>query len=211
MAEQKHRLRKVMRSCRAALPPEQALALSHRVQTRALELDCYRHATAVLLYAAVGNEVATNLILDHTLASGRQVFYPVAVPETSGLAFHAVRALDDLRPGHFGILEPRGGERLEASRIAGAVIFAPGLAFSAAGNRFGRGGGFYDRFLASAGPGVTAVGLGYSFQLLERLPNEPWDRRLDYVVTEHAVHDARYPGQWRGMLDEKGGVPKCIY
>jgi 5-formyltetrahydrofolate cyclo-ligase len=44
---------------------------------------------------------------------------------------------------------------------------------------------------------VTAVGLGYSFQVLERLPQEPWDRRLDYVVTERAVHDARSSRQWR--------------
>jgi 5-formyltetrahydrofolate cyclo-ligase len=211
MAEQKHRLRKVMRNCRAALPPEQARALSDRIQTRALELDCYRNAAAVLLYAAVDNEVATDLIHDDALATGRPVFYPVANPGSAGLIFNSVRALEDLRRGHFGIPEPRIGERLDASRIARAVVFVPGLAFSATGHRLGRGGGFYDRFLASAEPGVTTVGLGYSFQFLEWLPKELWDRRLDYVLTEHAIHDARDSRHRRGMFDEKGGVPKCIY
>ena len=59
MADQKHRLRKVMRKCRAALSSERALALSRSVQIRAIALDCYRRAAAVLLYAAVNNEVAT--------------------------------------------------------------------------------------------------------------------------------------------------------
>ena len=92
--------------------------------------------------------------------------------------------------------------------MAGAVVFVPGLAFGAQGQRLGRGGGFYDRFLASTGPGITTVGLGYSFQVLEWLPEEPWDRRLDYVVTERAIHQPRCSGD--AGLDgcQKGGVWK---
>ncbi len=197
MADQKHRLRRVIRESRDALSREQAWALSHSVQTQALELECYRCAAAVLLYAAVGNEVATNLIFQDALSTGRPVFYPVADPAAHSLDFRAVLSPDDLRRGHFGIPQPSGGERFEPERSAPAVVFVPGLAFSLSGQRLGRGGGFYDRFLASTGPGVTAVGLAYSFQVLERVPQEPWDRRLAYVVTERAVHDARNPGQWR--------------
>ena len=197
MADQKHRLRKVIRECREALSREQAWALSRCVQTTTLELECYRCAAAVLLYAAVGNEVATNLIFDDARSAGRPVYYPVADPAARSLDFRAVRSPDDLRRGHFGVPEPGDGERFAPERSVAAVVFVPGLAFSLSGQRLGRGGGFYDRFLASTGPGVTAVGLAYSFQVLERLPQEPWDRRLDYVVTERAVHDARNPGQWR--------------
>jgi 5-formyltetrahydrofolate cyclo-ligase len=197
MADQQHHLRKVMRKCRDALPGEQARALSHSIQTSALELECYRCAAAVLLYAAVGNEVATNLIFDDARSAGRAVFYPVADPAAHRLDFRAVLSRDDLRPGHFGIPEPGDGHRFEPRHDAPAVVFVPGLALSLSGQRLGRGGGFYDRFLASTGPGVTAVGLAYSFQVLESLPQEPWDRRLAYVVTERAVHDARNPGQWR--------------
>ncbi len=197
MADRKHRLRKVMRNCRDALPPEQARALSRSVQTRAIALECYREAAAVLLYAAAGNEVATDLIFEDARGAGRPVFYPVADPESRSLDFRAVSSSDDLRPGYFGIPEPRGAQRFEPQRGDAAVVFVPGLAFSPSGERLGRGGGFYDRFLASTGPGVTAVGLAYSFQVMERLPQEPWDQRLAYVVTERAVLDARNPGSWR--------------
>ena len=205
MADEKHRLRKVMRNCREALPPEQARALSQSVQIRALGLDCYRRARVVLLYSAIGNEVATTLIFEDALDGARRVFYPKADPIDGTLEFHAVRAAGELRPGSFGIAEPYKGELLMPAEMDGAVIFVPGLAFTGRGQRLGRGGGFYDRFLASAGPGVSAVGLGYSLQMMERLPHDPWDWRLDYVVTERAVHDARCSPELAGMIDEKKG------
>jgi 5-formyltetrahydrofolate cyclo-ligase len=209
MADQKHRLRKVMRDCRAALPPERAQALSRSIQARAIRLDCYRSAGVVLLYAAAGNEVATSLIADDARAGGRRLFYPIAQPDAVCLDFREVTSPDDLRPGHFGIAEPpRSAPPLAPALCAGAVVFVPAMAMGPRGQRLGRGGGFYDRFLASAGPGITAVGLVYSFQMLEDLPEQPWDRRLDYVVTELAVHETRCAGQVRNEGCQKGGVSK---
>ncbi len=193
MADQKHRLRKVMRECRDALLPEQARALSHSIQTRTLRLRCYREAAAVLLYAAVGNEVATELIFEDARASSRPVYYPVADPATHRLDFRAVAALEELREGSFGIPQPMDGESFALEQGMAAVVFVPAIAFSVNGQRLGRGGGFYDRFLNSTGPGITSVGLGYSFQVLERLPQAQWDRQLACVVTEDAVHGPQCP------------------
>ena len=72
MADEKHRLRKVMRKCRDALPPEQARALSRSVQILAIGLDCYRRACVVLLYSAIGNEIATTLIFEDALDGARR-------------------------------------------------------------------------------------------------------------------------------------------
>src|SRR5579885_2345023 len=193
MADQKHRLRKVMRECREALPPEQARALSRSIQARALCLRCYREAAAVLLYAAVGNEVATDLIFSDARAARRRVLFPVADPAARRLEFRAVAALDELHKGSFGIPQPRSGTPFREEPGMAAVVFVPALAFSVSGQRLGRGGGFYDRFLDSTVSGITAVGLGYSFQVLETLPQERWDRQLACVVTEHAVHGADCP------------------
>src|SRR5215467_10625024 len=127
-----------MRKCRDALPREQAQALSRSIQTKALELECYRHSAAVLLYAAVGNEVATDLIFQHAISAGRPVYYPVADPGAHSLVFQAVLSREDLRGGHFGIPEPHGGARFETHSSGAAVAFVPGLAFSARGQRLGR-------------------------------------------------------------------------
>jgi 5-formyltetrahydrofolate cyclo-ligase len=55
------------------------------------------------------------------------------------------------------------------------------MAFDLSGNRLGRGRGFYDRILAEAS-GVKC-GVGYDFQLVEKIPVEPHDAKVDFIFT----------------------------
>ena len=41
------------------------------------------------------------------------------------------------------------------------VVIVPGLAFTAAGDRLGQGGGWYDRFLAAVRPECVTIGVGF--------------------------------------------------
>jgi 5-formyltetrahydrofolate cyclo-ligase len=69
------------------------------------------------------------------------------------------------------------------------VMVIPAVAFTSQGFRLGRGGGFYDRYLAewkSVRP--VCIGVGYDFQLLEDLPHEPHDQKLDWIFTpSHSI------------------------
>jgi 5-formyltetrahydrofolate cyclo-ligase len=49
------------------------------------------------------------------------------------------------------------------------------------GNRLGRGRGFYDRLLEEVS-GIKC-GVGYDFQLLEKIPAEPHDAKVDFILT----------------------------
>jgi 5-formyltetrahydrofolate cyclo-ligase len=64
------------------------------------------------------------------------------------------------------------------------VVIVPGLAFTARGDRLGQGGGWYDRFLAGVRPGCRTIGVGFVEQIVDALPVEVHDIRLDHVVTE---------------------------
>jgi len=64
------------------------------------------------------------------------------------------------------------------------VVIVPGLAFTAQGDRLGQGGGWYDRFLADVRPGCRTIGVGFVEQIVDALPVEVHDIRLDHVVTE---------------------------
>jgi 5-formyltetrahydrofolate cyclo-ligase len=64
------------------------------------------------------------------------------------------------------------------------VVVVPGLAFTADGRRLGQGGGHYDRFLARLRPDCVTVGAAFAEQLLDDLPTDPHDARLDFVVTD---------------------------
>ena len=84
----------------------------------------------------------------------------------------------DLELGPFGMLQPLA----DAPVSDPDVLIVPLVGFTAEGERLGQGGGHYDRWLATR-PDVTAIGLAWDCQLVETLPTEPHDRRLDALVT----------------------------
>ncbi|HKV55542.1 MAG TPA: 5-formyltetrahydrofolate cyclo-ligase [Candidatus Binataceae bacterium] len=209
MADDKKYLRKILRECRSALPRAYVASASGAVQRRLMASAAYRDADAVVLYAAKDNEIATGELLAGVLASGRLALMPKVVLDSHDLRLIRVNDPSELAPGAFGLLEPTGAEIVPLAGLVRALICVPGVAFSPVGQRLGRGGGYYDRMLAATGPQVITAGLAYSFQLLDRLPESPNDRRLNLIVTESAMHaagDAPHPGTLRA---DQGGVPRC--
>ncbi len=67
------------------------------------------------------------------------------------------------------------------------LLLVPGLAFTRDGQRLGRGGGFYDRFLPRLPAGATKLGICFDLQMVEALPVESHDWRVDAVVTERGL------------------------
>jgi 5-formyltetrahydrofolate cyclo-ligase len=115
---------------------------------------------------------------------GARVLLPVVPQAGSELAW----AVDTgrLAPGRFGLLEPLG-PRLGPSAIGIAgVVVVPALAVARDGVRLGRGRGYYDRALEHARPDAVVVALVFDDELVEELPSEPHDRRVDAVVTPSA-------------------------
>ena len=63
------------------------------------------------------------------------------------------------------------------------LIVVPALGFDRDNNRLGLGGGWYDRFVAQQ-PQARKIGVAYAWALVEDgIPVEPWDMKLDSVVT----------------------------
>lgn len=69
------------------------------------------------------------------------------------------------------------------SELVGVLV--PGLAFDGQGGRLGRGRGYYDRALA--GYNGMKVGIAFSCQILEGIPLEAWDLKMDAIITETSV------------------------
>ncbi|MGC1481930.1 MAG: 5-formyltetrahydrofolate cyclo-ligase [Chthoniobacterales bacterium] len=116
--------------------------------------------------------------------AGGEELPDVAFPRVVGerLEFVVVEPGDELETGRFGVREPRAGRVVRLADAA--VILVPGLAFDRAGNRLGRGGGYYDRLLGGAGVEVLKVGIAFERQVVTRVPTEALDVRVDRVLTE---------------------------
>ncbi len=108
--------------------------------------------------------------------------------EQQELSFWAPANAKAFTTGAFGIQEPDPGQsqRVELSAIQGFII--PGLAFDKKGARLGKGKSFYDRALKNyAG---LKVGVGFSWQVQESLPTDPWDIFMDVLVTDGGIFPA---------------------
>lgn len=192
MADEKQYLRTILSEARRCLPAAAAGASAIAVQRRLLGLSVYRDAACVVLYAPRDGEADTAFIAADAVRSGRLLRYPIVDRAHLTMRFAEVSDPSALRPGAYSIPEPSpDAPAIEPTELAaGTLLCVPGVAFTAGGARLGRGRGYYDRVLAKLAQGVVTAGLAYSFQLLDRLPREAWDRQLDFVVTESAAYAA---------------------
>lgn len=104
--------------------------------------------------------------------------------EDAPLSFRLWSPDTKLSPGAFRVHEP-----VETSEtVEPDLVLVPLLAFDRAGHRLGYGAGHYDRTLAAlrAGRTISAIGLAFAAQQVERLAADPHDEKLDGVVTERA-------------------------
>lgn len=94
-----------------------------------------------------------------------------------------------MQRGQLGISEP-AGPRFDSRVLCGCdLILAPAMAIDAAGNRLGKGGGYYDRALSLVPRNHPAVlALVYPTEFLGSIPAAAHDRRVDAVATAAGIH-----------------------
>ena len=183
-------MRLVLRERRAALDPDEQAAASMAVMARLARLPVLDEATVVAGYRAVRGEVDLDGALALLGARGTLVTVPRVVGDDLEFLPWSPDAADTA--GSFGIREPVAGEAVPFGRHT--VVLAPLVAFDRTGQRLGQGGGFYDRAISGAGDHrPVMIGVAHAFQEVERVPAEPWDQRLDAVITEDETIEFR-PG-----------------
>ncbi|MDQ4050394.1 MAG: 5-formyltetrahydrofolate cyclo-ligase [Thermoproteota archaeon] len=170
-----------MLKIRNKLNSEEVAKRSKIIQEFVINTEEFRQAKVVGAYFAIGSEVMTELIIGRTKMLGKKI----ALPRVEGdeIIFYELPLTNTLVKGRFGIMEPPPHD--PADKID--VLVVPGIAFDKKGNRLGYGKGFYDRLLSS---NLTkfSFGLAYSFQVIENLPHEDHDKRLDAIASEDGIY-----------------------
>ena len=154
---------------------------SDQICKRLFSIEMVAKTEDILLYADYGSEVRTGSIFARAKRMHKRIFYPRV--EGDELCFYKVEDPSELQVGFHGIQEPFLQKRSTADFIYTAVAIVPGTVFSRDGYRIGYGKGFYDRFLARY-PQVFKVGIAYDVQLVDTIPREAHDVRLNGLVTE---------------------------
>ena len=173
-------LRKEMKERLKGLSEGRKRELDEVLCRRLLSLPELSAPCTVYAYASLSWEPDTWEILRALLFRG----FRLALPRVEGreMRFYFVPDLKELSQSFMKIWEPKA-DAIPADDPE-ALVLVPGMAFSREGARLGKGGGFYDRFLA-AEPDHKTIALAYGFQLMEQIPTGVYDRPVDQIVTEN--------------------------
>ena len=160
---------------------EKSLAIAQRL----FGLDEFKKSDAVLCFLCRSNEVQTDMIIRESFRMGKKVFVPLVNVRQKNLQVTQITSLDiKLVVGDYGVREPAPELQEIVSPSCLDLVITPGLAFDAFGNRIGYGGGYYDKLLKKLSGGVTRIGVGYDFQVLNSVPHSELDKPVQFVVTE---------------------------
>jgi 5-formyltetrahydrofolate cyclo-ligase len=135
-------------------------------------------------YWPIRSEADPRPLLQRAAAAGARLALPVTTPD--GLDFRLWNTDEPLVPAGFGTEgPPPTAPRAEPDRI-----IMPLAAFDRRGHRIGYGQGHYDRAIAAAhaaGRRPLLIGLAFAVQEVEKVPFEPHDIPLDFIVTEEEL------------------------
>lgn len=176
--EMKAEARRLALARRASMDP----ALGARLADHVLR-DCPPPSGAIVAgFWPMGPEIDIRPLLRTLHARGHPIALPVTPKRGLPLAFRRWHPGDTLARGPMGTSQPAP----DAEALTPAFLLVPLLAFDAAGQRLGYGGGYYDRTLAGL-PGAFRLGCAYACQMLDAVPAGPEDVKLHAVATEHGV------------------------
>ena len=183
----KAEIRRAMKAQRKELAADEKAAadavICEKLKARSdidVMVDPFDFGSPLAVYLASPDEINIDPYIEYMLHAGVEVVAPRWNGETYELA--KLKGLDEknLRRGPMGIRELIDADIVEPKKVDAWIV--PGLAFTRGGKRLGYGGGWYDRFLASAPKGAIKIGVAHPFQIVDDLPAEPHDISLTEVV-----------------------------
>ena len=170
----KQRIRELLIQKRRMLSAEERTAQSELILSQLEKMTVFREAKTVLLYYPKNNEVDV-LPLFKRYKRDKVLLLPVT--HRNGMTANPYEGNDKMHRGKVGIPEPTTPP-FEGNID---VIIVPAVAFDKEGNRLGRGGGYYDRFLKKQ-THATFIGVGYDFQLVDEVPVRKHDQKMHRII-----------------------------
>ena len=112
---------------------------------------------------------------------------PLALPVVNGseLVFRRWQPGEALKRGPFGLSEPFD----TAEALDPSAMIVPLAAFDRRGHRIGYGAGFYDKAISRLATLTRpfTIGVGFSAQKIDEVPDEAHDIPLDLIITEREI------------------------
>ncbi len=185
-ADTKQVLRTLLRQRTKAMSENDRAVRGAAAAHRLIESEVFVRAQSVLIYLPLRDEIDTASIARHAWAQRKTVLVPRVDSDRGRMDAVVLQAWDvPLQVDRMGVRIPVDIQLWPADEIDLAVV--PAMGFDRHGRRLGRGGGWYDRFLAGDFSG-TACGLALEDQIVEDIPTEAHDQPVALLVTDRRIY-----------------------
>jgi len=167
---------------RQAIAPDNRRAWSAAIDANLRAVLAPHSPSIISFYWPFRGEFDPRHLIRDLLDKGWQAALPVVVQKKSPLEFRLWTPDAAMVDGIWNIPVPRDG-----AVVAPQIVLAPVVGFDAECYRLGYGGGYYDRTLVTFSPRAYAIGIGFEFSRLETIHPQPYDQRLNVIVTEAEI------------------------
>jgi len=180
-------LRKKVLERRDSIPPSLRKKKDILIKQKLFCLPEFKTAKAILFYASFRTEVDTTGMIEESLRMGKTVFVPKVDKIGHRLRLYEIKDLRELSPGYMGIPEPSSPDQRVREIKDVDLAIVPGACFDRFGNRLGYGAGYYDILFSDVKKKIPFIALAYEEQLMDSIPSERHDIKVDAIVTDDQV------------------------
>ncbi|MBE0537712.1 MAG: 5-formyltetrahydrofolate cyclo-ligase [Phycisphaerae bacterium] len=182
----KSQLRREVSTRLQRLSEETRAEKSRRISQHLIRNEAFISAHTVMIYLSLAHEVDTTSIILHCWQQQKTVVVPKISWQQRHIIPVQINSLETgITTGASGLRNPTTGIPMPLEDID--LVVAPGLAFDKSGNRLGRGGAYYDRFLASPQLSAAVCSLAFVEQIVEAVPMDGHDKSVDFIVTDEGL------------------------
>lgn len=184
--ESKSKIRKRILNVRNNMSKEDVKKNSNAIMDKITSLDIYKHSKVVFIYMDFKNEVITSNLIKRMLCEKKRVVIPYTDSINTVLIPSEITKESDLKQNSFGYYEPKSILPVNIEEID--LVIVPGVVFDKNLNRIGFGKGYYDKILNRLKPSAKKIALAHDFQVLEDIPAEEHDVKMDMIITEKNIY-----------------------
>ncbi len=178
MLEEKNKIRKLIKEIKKTITDDYKQNASDKVFSLIFKLNEWNEAEKILMYYSLPDELPTEKYLK--LITDKNIYLPKVNGNDLDILLYEK---DKLCIGKYGIMESFGSVPIKPNEID--LVLVPGIAFDIKKNRLGRGKGYYDKLLKTTK--AVKIGIGFSFQLMECIPHNDNDIKMDIIITPDSI------------------------
>ncbi|MBP1926232.1 5-formyltetrahydrofolate cyclo-ligase [Sedimentibacter acidaminivorans] len=187
--ETKGDIRKKILSIRNSIENKQVIEKSEIIINKLKSISEFKKSKTVFVYMDFKNEVKTLDLIEEMIKEKKRVVIPYTDVDNTVIIPVEINDINiDLKFSSFGYLEPKEEKVIPIDPFELDLIIVPGVAFDKELNRIGFGKGYYDRILSKKRNDAKAVAIAYEFQILDEIPSEEHDIKMDKIITEENIY-----------------------